>query len=103
MKKIKNFYSSYLNKLKINETYRSLADLDISNVRDVHCQNKKFVNFSSNDYLGLRKNNHLLSNSSFWLKKYGTGLGSSRMLAGNLSAISKIENKIAIWKKFDSY
>ena len=102
MNKINSLYSSFLNKLKIDDSYRILADLDITNVRDVYFQNKKYINLSSNDYLGLRKNNSLISGSSFWLKKHGTGLGSSRLLVGNISAISKIEKKIALWKKFDS-
>ena len=66
MNKINSLYSSFLNKLKIDDSYRSLADLDITNVRDVYFQNKKYINLSSNDYLGLRKNNSLISGSSFW-------------------------------------
>src|ERR1700722_2402950 len=57
-----------------------------------------FVNFASNDYLGLSKHPLLKARSAQFLDLYGTGLGSSRLLSGNLSVYGQIEEKLARFK-----
>jgi 7-keto-8-aminopelargonate synthetase-like enzyme len=99
MKKTKSFYSNYLSKLKFNDLYRSLVNLDNSDTKEIYYQNKKYINFCSNDYLGLRKNNDLILNATSWLKKYGSGLGSSRLVTGSLFDINKIEKKNCLLEK----
>ena len=42
------------------------------------------VNFASNDYLGLSKHALLKSRAIEYVECYGAGIGSSRLLSGNL-------------------
>ena len=68
----------------------------------VHDGKKKYINFGSNDYLGLRTNQQLIKEASKYLNRYGVGLGSSRLVTGNLYIIEELEKKIAYWKKSEA-
>lgn len=73
---------------------RKLRSIKLSNNKII-LKNKTLYNFSSNDYLGLSKNKDLIMASYLWTKKFGTGLSSSRLIAGNLDKIIELERKIA--------
>ncbi|MEH6632261.1 MAG: 8-amino-7-oxononanoate synthase [Halopseudomonas aestusnigri] len=56
---------------------------------------KIFLNFASNDYLGLSHHPLLIERSSDWVKAYGTGSGASRLITGNHSLYENIERRLA--------
>ncbi len=59
---------------------------------------RKLINFASNDYLGLTKHSELKRRAIEFTEKYGVGLGSSRLVSGNLNVFEQIERKIAQFK-----
>lgn len=86
-----------------NKFLRNLRDISLIDDSDVLINKGKIkidgnilFNFSSNDYLGLSKDDSLIRNAQIWTKKFGTSLSSSRLISGNLDLIGEIEKKISI-------
>ena len=77
-----NYYQQFLNQ---NSYPRELKNDD----------EKKLINFSSNDYLGLAKNPLLIQRSQEYAEKFGVGSTSSRLVAGNFSLYEALEKKLA--------
>jgi 8-amino-7-oxononanoate synthase len=63
--------------------------------RIIGAEGRSYVNFSSNDYLGLRFNDTLISRAIDWAEAYGVGAGASRLVTGNLDLFGPIESKLA--------
>lgn len=61
-------------------------------------ETRKFIDFSSNDYLGLANHPFLKEKSMEYLSKYGCGAKSSRFFSKNFSLYSNLEKKIAYLK-----
>lgn len=59
---------------------------------------RELINFASNDYLGLTQHPQLKQRAIEYTEKYGSGLGSSRLVSGNLELYEKIERKLAAFK-----
>jgi 8-amino-7-oxononanoate synthase len=56
---------------------------------------KNFIDFSSNDYLGLAKHPLLVQRAQEYAKEYGVGVSSSRLVSGNIPLFEELENKLA--------
>ncbi|QNT78701.1 aminotransferase class I/II-fold pyridoxal phosphate-dependent enzyme [Entomobacter blattae] len=56
---------------------------------------KNWIDFSSNDYLGLAQDAFLKDRSKEWLSLYGSGVGSSRLVSGSLSPFLEVERVLA--------
>jgi len=63
---------------------------------------KKYLNFSSNDYLGLASNPEILHAVHESLQKYAFGSGASRLLAGGSVLHKSLEERIAKFKGTES-
>ncbi|MBI5075672.1 MAG: 8-amino-7-oxononanoate synthase [Nitrospirae bacterium] len=63
---------------------------------------KKFVNFASNDYLGLADHPDLVRAAALAMQQYGFGAGASRLLAGGTLLHDKLEKSIAAWKRVEA-
>src|SRR3990167_2361227 len=61
----------------------------------VYRQGRRLIDFSSNDYLGLTKHPLLRERSQAYIKQWGTGLSSSRLVIGNHDAYDQIESQLA--------
>ena len=59
---------------------------------------KRYINFSSNDYLGLAADPALAKAAAAAMKKYGFGSGASRLLAGGTLLHEETEALLADWK-----
>lgn len=57
-----------------------------------------FINFASNDYLGLSSNHDVILAGIEALKEYGSGGGASRLLSGGTILHRRLEEKIALFK-----
>ena len=60
----------------------------------VQLNNKKLINFCSNDYLGLTTHPEVIDRSVFYIKKYGAGSGASRLVSGTLTIHEQLEKKL---------
>jgi 8-amino-7-oxononanoate synthase len=59
---------------------------------------KEFLDFSSNDYLGLSRHPLLIERASAWVVEMGAGAGASRLVTGTSGAHLALEAKIAAFK-----
>lgn len=59
---------------------------------------KKFINFASNDYLGLSNHSYVIRKAEEALYNYGYGSAASRLLGGGSTIHRQLENKIAQFK-----
>ncbi len=80
-----------LNERKEKKLYRTLKNIKILNPPYIEINGKKYVNFSSNDYLGLSFKNPMLNNIPF------TGSGASRLITGNSNFYTKLEKDLSKW------
>jgi 8-amino-7-oxononanoate synthase len=62
----------------------------------------EYINFSSNDYLGLASSPELAAAAKKALDVYPFGAGASRLLSGGVSLHSALEEKIAAFKSTES-
>ncbi len=87
-----------LQNLKGSFSYRSL--LSVSNIKGkyIFLENKKYINLSSNDYLGLSESGVVLKKARLYTKKYGTGGRASRLICGNWVFYEVLEDQLALWK-----
>ncbi len=58
------------------------------------------VNFSSNDYLGLRRNPDVIRTAMAYLRRFGTSAGASRLLSGSLECHRELEELLAQFKGY---
>lgn len=58
-------------------------------------ENRRVLNFSSNDYLGLGNCERLKRSAAACFERYGTSSSSSRLVSGNYSAIADAERMFA--------
>ena len=77
---------------------RSLLTVAARDARIIGAEGRSYINFASNDYLGLRFNQVLISRSIAWAETYGVGCGASRLVTGNLDLFAPIEAKLAALK-----
>ena len=59
---------------------------------------RSFVDFSSNDYLGLSSHPALVRAAMGALQRYGVGAGASRLMSGDLDIHHELESAIATFK-----
>ena len=62
--------------------------------------NKRILNFSTNDYLNLSNHPYVKEKAIKATEKYGVGSGSSRLVSGTLSIHEELEAKIAHHKNY---
>ncbi|EGY29130.1 8-amino-7-oxononanoate synthase [Candidatus Regiella insecticola 5.15] len=59
--------------------------------------NKKYINFSSNDYLGLSQNKSIIAAWQQGAKRYGVGSGASGHVTGYTLPHQQLEEQLADW------
>ena len=89
-------FKQQLEQLSAQNQYRSIPDL-VHQGRYITRENRKMLNMSSNDYLGLASNENLRQS---FLQQYGDNFpsftsSSSRLLTGNLPIYTDLEQLIA--------
>lgn len=63
---------------------------------------REFLDFSSNDYLGLARHPLLIERGSSWAARMGAGAGASRLVTGTNDGHLALEKRIAAFKGTDS-
>ena len=81
---------------------RRLRKLDSSQGTNLKLNNQRYLNFSSNDYLGLAS--HPLVNEAAIraIERFGAGCGASRLVCGSLAIHHELEEALAHFKKAEA-
>lgn len=83
---------------KKNKLHRVLTQIDSGMSPEIMIGGKKYIQFASNNYLGLTLNNDVINYALKSLKKFGTGTGGSRLVTGTSILHNKLEKIIADFK-----
>jgi 8-amino-7-oxononanoate synthase len=82
--------------------YRELRRVDSPSGPRLEIGGKTFLNFSSNDYLGLANHPALKEAAIKAVEKFGAGSGASRLICGSLSPFHELEEALAAFKKTEA-
>ncbi|WP_086773719.1 8-amino-7-oxononanoate synthase [Vibrio coralliirubri] len=80
---------------------RQLKVLENSNGPLLTCEGSRFINFSSNDYLGLANDSELVEVWQAGLSQYGTGSAASPLVTGFSPAHRNLEAQLCEWLGFE--
>jgi len=81
---------------------RELRRVDSAQGPRIEIDGKTFLNFSSNDYLGLANNPILKAAAIHAIEKIGVGAGASRLICGSLAPFHELEESLAAFKKTEA-
>ncbi|MEK6528045.1 MAG: aminotransferase class I/II-fold pyridoxal phosphate-dependent enzyme, partial [Nitrospirota bacterium] len=95
-------FDEVLKGLKQKGLLRTLAFIESSSGAEIFINGKRYINFSSNDYLGLSQYHRIIQTAATALRKYGLGSGSSRLISGSYMPHKKLEQRIANFKKTEA-
>jgi 8-amino-7-oxononanoate synthase len=90
--------SSRLADIRKQGLYRELRRIDSAQGSRIETGGKSFLNFSSNDYLGLANEPALKEAAAEAVGKFGAGTGASRLLSGSLTPHHELEEALADFK-----
>lgn len=99
MSKSNKSYSNIRNKLqqrKFENRLRSLQPVSYETAKKAAAiDGSDYLNFCSNDYLGLSSHPDIINNSIEYTSLYGASSGSSRLVSGSMDIHHQLEEKIA--------
>ena len=90
--------TAQLNELQAQGLWRELRPLDEVNGVTVRAADREWINFSSNDYLGLAHSTEMQSALAAGIAKYGGGAGASRLVCGSHRVNADLEEALADFK-----
>lgn len=82
--------------------YRELRKIGSPQSVRIEFDGRSYLNFSSNDYLGLANDPVLKEASIAAIEKYGAGAGASRLICGSLGPHHELESALAEFKGTES-
>src|SRR5476651_332074 len=85
--------------LREQNLFRELRRVDSAQGPRIQIGGKTFLNFSSNDYLGLANHPALKEAAIKAVEKFGAGAGASRLVCGSLAPFHELEEALAAFKK----
>ena len=101
-----NSFSDELNRrlttLREQNLFRELRRVDSAQGTRIAIGGKSFLNFSSNDYLGLANHPALKAAAVNAVEKFGVGAGASRLICGSLAPFHELEETIAAFKQTEA-
>lgn len=96
-------YADHALKIKSQECrLRTLNTVKRNDGIYLYQENKRYVSFSCNDYLGLSQNSALKHAAITATEHHGTGAGASRLVTGNHTLYEQLEHAIAKQKNTES-
>jgi 8-amino-7-oxononanoate synthase len=90
--------SQRLESLREQGLRRELRRVDSAQGPRIKSGGETFLNFSSNDYLGLANHPALKEAAIKAVEKFGAGAGASRLICGSLAPFHELEETIAAFK-----
>ena len=97
-KELERFLRENLAELKSKGLYNEINILDGANGPVIEIGGKKFINLSSNNYLGLATDKRLIDKAVEATVRYGVGAGAVRTINGTLQVHDELEKRIASFK-----
>jgi 8-amino-7-oxononanoate synthase len=82
--------------------YRELRRVDSPQSPQIRIGGEAFLNFSSNDYLGLANEQSLKDAAIKAVEKFGAGAGASRLICGSLAPHHELEETLAEFKNAEA-
>lgn len=79
--------------------YRRKKQIEKQVGKYIYINNEKYLDFSSNNYLGLKDDKRVIEASKLALNRYGLGSGASRLVTGNTEIHEKLEYTLSKYKK----
>lgn len=96
------FCDSKIKELEEKNSLRSLKEAKFLDANYIKINNKKYLNFASNDYFAMANNKLVKAHAIKAIKQYGVGGTSSRLISGNHHYYKILEEKIAKIKNTES-
>src|ERR1051326_3039532 len=87
-----------LDGLQVQNLHRSLCRVDSPQSSRIQINGRTYLNFSSNDYLGLATHPALKEAALQAIERYGAGSGASRLICGSLAPHHELEQALARFK-----
>ena len=78
--------------------WRELREIESAQPARIKFGGREFINFSSNDYLGLAGHPALGQASREAIEQFGVGSGASRLICGSLQPHHELESALAKWQ-----
>lgn len=100
--KIFEFFEEKLEELKQSLLYRSIRDIKAVEDMRITVDGKQYINFASNDYLGLSKHPLVIEAAKQALELFGAGSGASRLLSGGSIFHKKLEEYLSEFKETEA-
>jgi 8-amino-7-oxononanoate synthase len=91
-----------LSEIRGQNLFRELRRVDSAQGAHIEIGGKTFLNFSSNDYLGLANHPALKEAAIKAIEKFGAGAGASRLICGSLAPFHELEDALAGFKQTDA-
>ncbi len=88
--------------LREQKLFRELRRVESPQSHRIQIGDKSFLNFSSNDYLGLANHPSLKEAARRAVETFGAGSGASRLICGSLAPFHELESALANLKKTES-
>ncbi|PTG19521.1 hypothetical protein [Staphylococcus chromogenes] len=88
-------FQSYLEQLQQQDQYRQLREVKTARKQRLYRDGQAWINFTSNDYLGLGQRSIKMDELERAIQKYGAHLGSSRLVSGHSTLYAEIEQDIS--------
>jgi 8-amino-7-oxononanoate synthase len=87
-----------LEQIRISGLYRTFRTVGSAQGPRIAIAGREYLNFSSNDYLGLADDPILKRAATAAIDTYGVGSGASRLVCGNLQPYDELESRLAAFK-----
>jgi 8-amino-7-oxononanoate synthase len=95
---MRDLFTEELEALRARALDRHLREVGSAQGPEVEIAGRRFINFSSNDYLGLANDPRLREAATSAIDKFGVGAGASRLISGTQSPHLRLERALAKWK-----
>jgi len=95
---VEDLFKEQLKALRAASLDRHLREISSSQGPEIEIDGRRFVNFSSNDYLGLANDSRLRKAAIEAVNEFGVGAGASRLISGTQSPHVRLERALAKWK-----
>ncbi|TAN39415.1 MAG: 8-amino-7-oxononanoate synthase [Nitrospirae bacterium] len=95
-------FDKEITRLKQQHLFRTLLSRGSSQGAVILINRKRYLNFASNDYLGLAADPDVIRAAAEAAARYGFGSGASRLLAGGSLLHERLEKEVAAFKSAEA-